>query len=322
MRESDQLRLLLGRINESPYNLVQTNLRILLNFINQEQYLRVAVASLLVREEDNLGAYAGVIWKNQADHVMSLDFISSLSQNAALGYQLLRMAAATGQKADQVGKRVVSIGTSYLAHLGDSSRDMRSAIREFAKVFLEPLVDYLLLCQELDDQILAMLTRYKQRCEWFSPKYLMGIIESRTGQVEKALKIDFYSYLFDRGLDFAIDPKSPSGKGEVDVLSARFPDGRRLVLEAKVFDGKERDEDWVRKGLPQAAWYARDWAEPRAYLVVYNAAPNSTLAFAGVEEHGTYWVQKVEGVPVFMTVINLGMDVTASEAVSLKPIVI
>jgi hypothetical protein len=322
MRESDQLRLLLGRINESPYNLVQTNLRILLNFINQDQYLRVAVASLLVREEDNLGAHAGVIWKNQADHVMSLDFISSLSQNAALGYQLLRMAAATGQKADQVGKRVVSIGISYLAHLGDSSWDMRSAIREFAKVFLEPLVDYLLLCQELDDQILAMLTRYKQRCEWFSPKYLMGIIESRTGQVEKALKIDFYSYLFDRGLDFAIDPKSPSGKGEVDVLSARFPDGRRLVLEAKVFDGKERDEDWVRKGLPQAAWYARDWAEPRAYLVVYNAAPNSTLAFAGVEEHGTYWVQKVEGVPVLMTVINLGMDVTASEAVSLKPIVI
>lgn len=322
MSRPEQLQLLLNRIHRSPFNLVQTDLQTLHNFINRDQYFSATIHSLMVREAGNLGAYAGTIWKDQSKHVMNLGFIHTVAQRAALGHQLLELATTTGRNANVVGHKVVKIGVCYLAYSGASSSEMQPAIDEFAKVFLDPLVDYLILWQERDDQVLALLIRYKQRSEWFSAEHLMEIAESTAGQVEKALKMDFYEYLFDCGVDFAIDPKSPAGKGETDVMSAKFADDRRLVLEAKVFDEEQRNQSWVKKGLAQASSYAHDWSEPRAHLMIYNVVPNSVLSFSGATEHGTYWVKNVNGIPIFLIVLNLGIDITASDASSLRHIVI
>lgn len=197
-------------------------------------------------------------------------------------------------------------------------KEVRQYVDTFANVFLDPFVDYLTSSQEQDDLILALMIRYKNRCEWFRAQQLLDIAERTTRDIERALKLDFYEYLFDHGVEFTIDPNSPSGGGEADVLSARFSGGGRLVLEAKVYDGKHRVDSEIKAGVNQAASYARQWLEPAAFLLVYNIAVNTLLSFTGAQQQGNYWATTRSGRSVFVVTMDLAAELPASHASQLK----
>jgi hypothetical protein len=132
-------------------------------------------------------------------------------------------------------------------------------------LFLEPFYEY--VDEQLDDQraMLALLMRYKHRSEWFHREQLWNLSQTeRRG--EKLLALDLYSYLYDQGVDFMIEPSSVPG--EVDLIAAQgTPDP--LLLDAKVFDGQDRGKRYIRTGFAQIYTYTQQYNEAFGYLLIY-----------------------------------------------------
>jgi len=113
--------------------------------------------------------------------------------------------------------------------------------------------------------MLALLMRYKHRSEWFQREKLWEYskIERRA---EKALALDLYSYLYDQGIDFVIEPSSITG--EIDLIASQDTDDP-VLLDAKVFDGEGRGKSYIRKSFNQIYTYTQQYNEPFGYLVIY-----------------------------------------------------
>lgn len=321
---TERARRLMERLRTSPFLLVKTDLQAFLNLLHSDEVTRIVLTSLLERERENLGAHAGSFTSGTpGKHQVGLDFLKTFEQRAAFGYQVVSGLLSSGLATQEFENRLLTIGLHYRITDDVSSA---AAIAGFVTTFVEPIVDYLEGAQEVDDVILATMIKYKQRAEWFETETLGKIAlgnESETGgpptgQAEERLKHDFYRYLFDRGLEFVVDPRSPKGSGAADVLTARFSDGRRLIVEAKVYDGVDRDQSHVKGGVPQTASYATEWAEPRAYLLVYNVAPNTIVEFVGAAEGEYFWAAKSLGREIRIFSVNLNIRLPASQASQLS----
>jgi hypothetical protein len=92
------------------------------------------------------------------------------------------------------------------------------------------------LCEYIDEQLcdkritLALLKRYKHKCEWFQRENLFKLRDNNSRKGEKLLASHLYEYLYDQGLDFTIEPYSVSG--EVDLIDDKQGDNP-FVAEAK-----------------------------------------------------------------------------------------
>jgi hypothetical protein len=180
-------------------------------------------------------------------------------ESAALGYGVLRRLAT------ESSSRVTTLSlTSY--HGPSNSSEALEFIRD---LFLEPFYDY--IDEQLDDQraMLALLMRYKQRCEWFHRERLWVLSQvERKG--EKSLALDLYAYLHDQGIDFIIEPSSITG--EIDLIAAQHTDDP-LLLDTKIFDGEGRGKPYLLKGFNQIYTYTQQFNEPFGYLVIYKTTP-------------------------------------------------
>jgi len=146
-------------------------------------------------------------------------------------------------------------------------RDSESTLSNFCEVFLEPLYDY--LDEHLDDTgaILALLRRYKQRCEWFHRKSLLEAFETDTPNGEKNLAYDAYEYLFDQGLELYIEPESPTGRP--DMVSAKIGT-ECLIADAKIFDpNRSKPKSYLVKGFRQIYDYAAEHNSPVGFLLIF-----------------------------------------------------
>ena len=137
------------------------------------------------------------------------------------------------------------------------------AIRE---IFLEPFYEY--VDEQLDDQraMLNVLLRYKHRSEWFYRDHLMKLASDESRKAEKLLALDLYSYLYDQGIDFSIEPSSISG--EVDLIGAQGSEDP-LVADTKIFDGDGRGKTYIRKAFNQIYTYTQQHNEPFGYLIIF-----------------------------------------------------
>ncbi len=153
---------------------------------------------------------------------------NSEEESAAIGYLFLKRIIENTDS-------LFDICYKY-RHTGDGSESL-DAIKE---IFIEPLYEY--VDENLDDQraMLALLMRYKHRCEWFHKAKLWDCSNIER-QAEKLLSLDLYSYLYDQGIDFMIEPSSITG--EIDLISAQNSDDP-LLLDAKVFDGDGRGKSY------------------------------------------------------------------------------
>ncbi len=167
---------------------------------------------------------------------------------AALGYKVLRNLDINSN--------------NFYSIIPRQSTSRLEAIRE---LFLEPFYEY--IDEQLDDQraMLALLMRYKHRSEWFHRDKLWETIQSKREQ-ETLLALDLYSYLYDQGIDFTIEPSSVTG--EIDLIAAQDSKDP-LLLDAKIFDGDKRDKYYIRKGFNQIYTYTQQYNEPFGYLVIY-----------------------------------------------------
>lgn len=175
---------------------------------------------------------------------------------AAIGYALLRQVSEFDGIQSVYG---------FAANFGPASKAYE-AVETIREVFLEPLYEY--VDEQLDDQraMLALLLRYKHRSEWFYRDHLGAIVEREPQRGEKLLVIDLYSYLYDQGIDFAIEPSSITG--EIDLIAAQGSEDP-LLADAKIFDGDKRGKAYIRKAFNQIYTYTQQYNEPFGYLVIF-----------------------------------------------------
>lgn len=137
----------------------------------------------------------------------------------------------------------------------------------FRSMYIEPLYDY--IDEHIDDQraILAILRRYKHKCEWFKREYLFKLWSENTTIGEKLLAMDMYDYLHDQGLDFTIEPESISGKA--DLVSAQNSSDP-LIADTKIFcPEKGKDTRYISSGFNQVYIYTLDYNEPFGYIIIF-----------------------------------------------------
>src|SRR6266511_3042595 len=179
---------------------------------------------------------------------------------AAVGLLVLRRLAQT--PADQITTVFHQVARLYRGGRGGQLSEALETIRD---VFLDPFYEY--VDEQLDDQraMLSLLLRYKHRSEWFYRQQLWKLAsESQKG--EKLLALDLYAYLYDQGINFAIEPSSLSGA--IDLIAAQHTDDP-LLLDAKIFDGDSRSRSYLRSGFNQIYTYTQQHNEPFGYLVIF-----------------------------------------------------
>ena len=125
----------------------------------------------------------------------------------------------------------MKIGATYLNE-GIRNNNENAMLKQFKASFLDSLYDY--LDEAIDDQraMLALLTRYKHKCEWFQRNKLDESWSNNTSKGENILSYHLYQYLHDQGLDFFIEPSSIDGR--IDMISIQKNDDP-LLVEIKIF---------------------------------------------------------------------------------------
>jgi hypothetical protein len=191
-------------------------------------------------------------------------------------------------------------------------------LENFKSLFLEPLYEY--IDEQLDDQkvILALLRRYKHKCEWFQREQLFGLWEADTSRGEKQLALHLYEYLHDQGLDFTIEPSSASG--EADLVAAQKSD-YPLIADTKIFNPeKGKTPEYIAKGFNQIYIYTLDYNEPFGYLIIYNTS-GLDLRFALVnQEQATPFVVHNNKTIFLITIDIYPHETSASKRGALKTI--
>jgi hypothetical protein len=187
---------------------------------------------------------------------------NSEEYSAAMGYAILRKLSDQ----DIFDSKFSQIAQSYFDYSNEDNYPAR--IRD---IFLMPLHDY--LDEQLDNPriVLNLLTRYKQRCEWFYRDNLIELIRSNTRKSEKLLALNLYSYLHDQGLDFTIEPSSIYG--EIDLIASQGTDDP-LLADAKIFDANGRGKSYIHKAFNQIYTYTQQFNEPFGYLIIFKVVEN------------------------------------------------
>lgn len=198
------------------------------------------------------------------------------------------------------------IGDNYISGQG---------IAYFRMVFLEPLYDY--LDEQLDDQrlILALLKRYKHKCEWFQREQLFDGWNKNKRDGEKRLALHLYEFLYDQGLDFAIEPWSISGRA--DLVAAQTSDDP-LIADAKIW-ASGTSKTYIAKGFKQIYTYTVDFDEPFGYLIVFNVSGQDLRFTLSRSEQRTPFVVHNNKTIFILTIDISPYDKSASKRSTLKP---
>jgi hypothetical protein len=187
-----------------------------------------------------------------------------------------------------------------------------TGVQGFRESYVEPLFDY--IEEQIDDRrmILALLKKYKHRCEWFRREELNLV--SKEG--ETTLVYDLYEYLHDQGLQFHIEPKSASGR--IDLISAQSGKDR-LVADAKIFnpEGSQKISHIVA-GFRQVYEYTKDFNEPFGYLVIFKTCEGD-LSIPTINEESGIRFMTHNNKTIFVVIIDIFIySKSASERGKLK----
>lgn len=313
-----ELEGILRRFEQCPSNLVRVELDMFRNALQGNVYLSTLLQDLIRRNEKSLGARSATIASDaQSSSWADLGFANSAALRAAVGYQICECLLGE-RDATKCAKKVILIGVYYAAHQGTriGGPAVADAIKVFSEVFLHPVVSYLRGALEIQDQVVLLLSRYKQRTEWFPDKELIEAAKADTLRLENRLKKDFLRYLFDNGMVFSVESQAPPGGGEADVLPV-LPDMGPLPIEVKVFDGESRNQSYISRGLAQAGDYGRRFSSAFACYIVYNMAENTVLELPGTATASNVSRTSVAGVDVLAIVANVCITVPASRAINL-----
>jgi len=226
-------------------------------------------------------------------------------RNTVLSYFLIRKCIESSDALIEA-----KINTLY----GSAVSKSEKAFSPFCYVFVDPLYEY--LDEHIDDQraILALLRRYKHKCEWFQTDNLIKLSE----QGERKLAEHLYEYLYDQGLNFMIEPSSVSG--EADLVSIQKGD-EPLIADAKIFNPeKSKGKSYIATGFNQIYTYTRDYNEPFGYLVIYKTCEEEPKFLLANQTQSTPFVIHNNKTIFLITIDIFPYETTASKRGTLKPI--
>jgi hypothetical protein len=286
----------------SDWKTVDNNLKILLNFLNENQ-----ITSSILEELRNRDCYkkewsptqrgmAGAVYLNLPSN--DIDY-------AAISLSLLEKCSLESEKLLGIGFNIS----------GESKMD--SAIRYFNEIFTKKLMEYIDDQIEEGNLILYLLNKYKARCEWFTKKDVFKSYLNNPSKGEEILTEDLRKFLFDQGIDYPFsNPETPSGKPDlVHGIDGNNP----MTLEIKLFEpSKGYNKSYIRKGFRQAFDYAEDYNQPFGYLLIFNLS-DYNIKFSVRNKES---ITKVDygDKTVFIVVVNLFDDgKSSSQRKKLKP---
>jgi len=239
------------RLNSTGFNTFHSAICIFWKFLHSHPILQGICDDLQLRVAD-----AGDSARKICEEQESLLAENELEQ-AAMSYCVIKWCVASGKPDSEV-----KVGGLY-----ENDRKLNETIRAFRDQFLEPLYEY--IDEQLDDQraVLALLRRYKHKCEWFAREAIYGRWKDDTQWGERGLAQHLYEYLHDQGVEFHIEPRSASG--EADLIAMQKTEDP-LIADAKIFDpDRSKGKAYIAKGFAQVYRYTVDFNEPFGYLIVY-----------------------------------------------------
>lgn len=246
------------RLNSSDHQVFHANLKQLWGFLRENSMLLGIMEQLESLATDQV---IEKVEKVLSDHHLSYEEDITFDcerENAAACYLVIK-------KCVESSKNIIEtqVATKY-----SHENKFDKLLEVFKDIFLEPFYEY--LDESLDDRgaILSLLKKYKHRCEWFHKEKLYNQWGSDTRKGEKHLALDLYEYLFDQGVDLAIEPKSlPSG--EPDLVSSQIGEDR-LIADAKIFNPKkDKGKSYLIHGFRQVYNYVIDYNQPVGYLIIF-----------------------------------------------------
>ena len=240
--------------------------------------------------------------ESDADKILkeskTLVFDSEL-ENSAVAYFVVKKCVESDKQMVEV-----NVGRAYC-----HESKHNDSLEYFKSIFLEPLYEY--IDEQIDDQraILALLRRYKKKCEWFQREYLFKLWEGDTTKGEKHLSLHLYEYLHDQGLDFVIEPSSASG--EVDLVSSQTGD-YPLIADAKIFNPeKGKGTPYIAQGFNQIYLYTLDYNEPFGFLIIFNTSGEDLRFTLGKQEQSTPFLVH-NNKTIFLLVIDIFPHMTSA----------
>lgn len=239
------------RLMDVDYRTYHNTLKQFLEFLNRYPIITGTLTDLAIRCPSVSNAAQEIVERKKVTQG------DTEIENAALSYFVIKKCAESNDNMIEV-----NIGLKCSRGLSNSE-----SLEYFNKLFIEPLYEY--LDEQIDDQgaILALLRRYKHKCEWFNREYLYDLWNKNTKLGEKKLAFHLYEYLYDTGLDFAIEPLSAAG--EADLVAAQQSD-EPLIADAKIFHPEGgRGKDYIVKGFNQIYQYTVSYNEPVGYLIIF-----------------------------------------------------
>jgi len=290
------------RLNSTGYQVFHFSLKQFWGFIKSYPIF-VGILEDIEHRYTSMEAEAEKIVK----HKRALAFSNEL-ENAAVSYFVLKKCVVSDSQMVEV-----FVGNTY-----GSETNYNDLLEHFKSLFLEPLYEY--LDEQLDDQraTLALLIRYKHKCEWFQREHLFHLWESDTTRGEKCLALHLYEYLHDQGLDFVIEPSSVSG--EVDLIAAQKSD-EPLIADAKIFNPeKGKGKEYIAKGFNQIYQYTIDYNESFGYLIIYKTCGEDLRFALSHQEQSTPFVVH-NNKTIFMLTIDIFLyETPASKRGPLKTV--
>ena len=197
---------------------------------------------------------------------------------------------------------------------GEDDIKSEDAIKTLRDVLIDGLYEY--LDEHLDERnaIYGILLKYKQRSEWFQKTSLREIaeagLEGKTG--ERALVLDVQQYVFDQGVEFYIEPSSPSGEADLILKTA---DERYLVIDAKYLKADATQSvirEKIAGGFHQVYRYCMDFNTSEGFLVVFMA--NSIRMRLDLETADGFPYLKLGNKLIYYIEINISDEPSASKS--------
>lgn len=189
----------------------------------------------------------------------------------------------------------------FLSYTGFQRKSLTEAGQLFVETYVRPYYEELDERIDSGDTVLGELVRAKHLIEWFRREEFYGSYIGDTQRGEKRLGLKLYEVLFERGLEFSIEPTSASG--EADMVASQQSKAP-LVADVKVFDPeRSKNSSYIQKGLRQVHIYTEDYNAPMGYLVIFTPTSKRLIVDLPAESGIQCW--QLNGKTVFLLQIDI-----------------
>ncbi|MEU9242841.1 hypothetical protein [Streptomyces sp. NPDC048385] len=276
-----------GRIDGADYNAYPHEVKYLRDFILQSPALK-AITETLEYSSPEIDPDG---WVREKFSMRTYSWPDTESGRAKILWRLVNRWAD--------GENPYDFGDAF-----STDSNVNYVLREMTDQTVRPFVEYLMEQLGSASEMLYMLERFKRRLEWFDQDELYAKYKADTKHGEDIYDTHLRKFLFDQGIDYPFSqPKSASG--QVDVVAGLDGDDP-LVCEVKLYDPARSGYGvpYAAKGFRQALDYAHDYGKSVAHLVTFNLGDHGLQM--PTDETSKPWPPRlhVEGVTVYLVVVN------------------